>query len=116
MGLVPTGHTFTVGSEACVGCHQDTVHTRDELIKVSGGELNVEEVSVEDLEQVVTDQEQKITSLQAQNNVRLYSGLIQGAIVGLVVGGTAAWVVSRRIEVVEVEDEEEDQDEREEEA
>ena len=116
MGLVPTGHTFSVGSEACVGCHQDTVHTRDELIKVSGGELVEEEVTLEDLEQVVTDQEQKITSLEAQNDVRLYSGLIQGAIVGLVVGGTAAWVVSRRIEVVEIEEDEEDQDESEEEA
>ncbi len=30
-GLVPTGHTFSVGSEACIGCHQETVHTRDEL-------------------------------------------------------------------------------------
>jgi len=117
MGLVPTGHTFSVGSDACVGCHQDTVHTRDELIKISGGELIEQEVTLEDLEKIVTDQDQKITSLEAQNNVRLYSGLIQGAIVGLVVGGTAAWVVSRRIEVVEVEDdgENEGQDEREEE-
>jgi hypothetical protein len=35
----------------------------------------------------------------------LYVGLAQGAIVGLAVGAVAAWIVSRRIKVVEVEDE-----------
>jgi hypothetical protein len=30
--------------------------------------------------------------------------LIQGAIVGLIIGGTAAWVVARRIKFVEVEE------------
>jgi len=42
-----------------------------------------------------------IENLQAQSTVRLYTGLAQGAIVGLVTGGVAAWVVSRRIRVVE---------------
>jgi len=109
MGLVPTGHTFSVGSDACVGCHQETVHTRDELIKISGEEFVQPEITIDDLEQAVTAQEQQITSLEAKSEVRLYSGLIQGAIVGLVVGGTAAWVVSKRIEVVEVEDDEQDE-------
>ncbi len=36
-GLVPTGHTFTVGSEACINCHQDTVHTRDTIVALTGG-------------------------------------------------------------------------------
>ena len=104
MGLVPTGHTFSVGSDACIGCHQDTVHTRDELIKLSGQVETAETVDIEDLQQTIHAQEQAISDLEASSNVRLYTGLIQGAIVGLVTGGVAAWVVSRRIKLVEVEE------------
>lgn len=104
MGLVPTGHTFTVGSEACIGCHQDTVHTRDEIIRLSGEVADAEIVTVDDLEKTIQEQGQTIEKLEASSSVRLYTGLIQGAIVGLVTGGVAAWVVSRRIKVVEVDD------------
>jgi predicted CXXCH cytochrome family protein len=106
MGLVPTGHTFTVGSDACIGCHQDSVHTRDELIKLSGQAAPVAEADTEALKQTIAEQQQAIDDLQASSNVRLYTGLIQGAIVGLVTGGVAAWVVSRRIRVVEVDEDE----------
>jgi predicted CXXCH cytochrome family protein len=105
-GLVPTGHTFTVGSETCIGCHQDTVHTRDEIIKLSGDIEEVEVTNIEDLKQTIVEQDQTIESLETSSNVRLYTGLVQGAIVGLVTGGAAAWVVSRRIEVVEVSEDE----------
>ncbi len=105
MGLVPTGHTFTVGSEACIGCHQDTVHTRDTIVKLSGQVEGVQEVDTESLEKKVSEQDMTIQSLEAQSSVRLYTGLAQGAIVGLVTGAVAAWVVSRRIRVVEEEDE-----------
>jgi tetrahydromethanopterin S-methyltransferase subunit F len=111
MGLVPTGHTFSVGSDACIGCHQDTVHTRDELIKLSGKEAEVIEPNVDELGQSIIEQEQIITKLEAQSDIRLYTGLIQGAIVGLAIGGAAAWVVSRRIQIIEVEDEEDGQEE-----
>jgi hypothetical protein len=104
MGLVPTGHTFSVGSEACIGCHQDTVHTRDEIIRLSGEVAEAESVSVDELEKTIQEQDETIGKLEASASVRLYTGLIQGAIVGLVTGGVAAWVVSRRINVVEVED------------
>ncbi len=106
MGLVPTGHTFTVGSETCIGCHKDTVHTRDTIVKLSGGTEQISEVDTETLKKTVTEQEQAIQQLEARSSVRLYTGLAQGAIVGLVTGAVAAWVVSRRIRVVE-EDEEE---------
>jgi hypothetical protein len=102
-GLVPTGHTFSVGSEACIGCHQDTVHTRDEIIKLTGQITPTHVVDTEDLQKQIADQDQLISSLKAQSAIRLYTGLAQGAIVGLVTGGVAAWVVSRRIKVVEVE-------------
>jgi hypothetical protein len=104
LGLVPTGHTFTVGSEACIGCHQDTVHTRNEIIKLSGEVAESKSVTINDLEKTVQEQDETIDKLEASASVRLYTGLIQGAIVGLVTGGAAAWVVSRRITVVEVDE------------
>ena len=49
----------------------------------------------------IQDQEEQITDLKMSSQSRLYTGLIQGAIIGLVTGGAAAWVVSRRIRIVE---------------
>jgi hypothetical protein len=105
-GLVPTGHTFSVGSEACIGCHQDTVHTRDELVKLGGISLPAPEEDVDELKQQIVKHEEQINDLQVSSQSRLYTGLIQGAIVGLVTGGAAAWIVSRRIRVIEEEDNE----------
>jgi tetrahydromethanopterin S-methyltransferase subunit F len=102
-GLFATGHTFSVGSESCINCHKDTVHTRDAILQASGQSTG-NAPSMEELEKQVQEQEQKIQSLEAQSSVRLYTGLMQGAIVGLIMGGVAAWVVSRRIRVVEVEE------------
>jgi hypothetical protein len=60
--------------------------------------------NVGDLEKTIQQQEETIGNLEASASVRLYTGLIQGAIVGLATGGAAAWVVSRRIKVIEVEE------------
>jgi hypothetical protein len=102
-GLFATGHTFAVGSEACINCHKDTVHTRDTIVKLTGQNTG-EALSQEELAKLVQEQEKTIQGLESQGSVRLYTGLIQGAIVGLITGGVAAWVVSRRIRVVEVEE------------
>jgi predicted CXXCH cytochrome family protein len=110
MGLVPTGHTFAVGSDACIACHQDTVHTRDEIVKLTGEVAALETVDSATLEQTVQTQEQEIVDLRAQSTNRLYIGLAQGAIVGLLIGGATAWVVSRGIKVVEVEEDEQKED------
>jgi predicted CXXCH cytochrome family protein len=104
LGLVPTGHTFSVGSDACVGCHQDTVHTRDEIVRLSSNITQTQSQDVTALQEMITEQGQKIATLEATTTVRLYTGLAQGAIVGLITGGAAAWVVSRRIRLVEVDD------------
>lgn len=104
-GLIATGHTFAVGSDACIGCHQDTVHTRDEIIKLTGQltqTVNTNEML--SLEEKVSEQEQTIAGLKSSGTIRLYTGLAQGAIVGLITGGAAAWVVSKRIRLVEVEE------------
>lgn len=106
-GLVATGHTFSVGSEACIGCHQDTVHTRDELLKLGGDVIPPQDaVSVEELEKTIQTQEDAISNLRTAGQSRLYTGLIQGAVIGLMTGGAAAWVVSRRIRLIEVDEDE----------
>jgi Cytochrome c554 and c-prime/Doubled CXXCH motif (Paired_CXXCH_1) len=105
-GLVPTGHTFSVGSDACIACHQDTVHTRDAIVKLTGEVAQLETVDTATLEQQVQTQSKQINDLKAQSTNRLYIGLAQGAIVGLLTGGAAAWVVSRGIRVVEVKEDE----------
>ncbi len=105
-GLVPTGHTFSVGSDACIACHQDTVHTRDEIVKLTGEVAQLSTVDTATLEQQVQDQAGLIKDLKAQSTNRLYIGLVQGAIVGILTGGAAAWVVSRGIRVVEVKEDE----------
>ena len=106
LGLVPTGHTFSVGSDACIACHQDTVHTRDEIVKLSGEVAQLEAVDAATLEQQVQEQQEQIDDLKSQSTNRLYIGLVQGAIVGLLTGGAAAWVVSRGIRIVEVKEDE----------
>jgi predicted CXXCH cytochrome family protein len=108
-GLVATGHTFSVGSEACIGCHQDTVHTRDEIVKLSGQVAESAVLKPEELQKKIQEQEATISELESRSTVRLYTGLAQGAIVGLVMGGVVAWIVSRRITI-----DEEDEGEQEE--
>jgi tetrahydromethanopterin S-methyltransferase subunit F len=76
------------------------------LIKLSGEDPVESQQTIEDLQVTLHDQEQEITNLEAASDIRLYTGLIQGAIIGLVTGGVAAWVVSRRIQVVEVDEDE----------
>jgi hypothetical protein len=66
----------------------------------------LETVDTATLEQQVQTQEQQINHLKTQSTNRLYIGLAQGAIVGLLTGGAAAWVVSRGIRVVEVKEDE----------
>lgn len=106
-GLAATGHTFTVGSDACIGCHQDTVHTRNTILSLSGEVSQLSQLDPDQLRAQVTAQEQQISDLQATSDSRLYVGLAQGAIIGLPTGAVAAWVVSRSLRVVEVETEEE---------
>jgi len=103
-GLLPTGHTFSVGSEACIGCHQDTVHSRSTILELSG-QVNAQgQPSPEELQQQIQAQQAEIADLQATTSARLYTGLIQGGIVGLVMGGVVAWIVSRRLKVVDLDE------------
>jgi len=75
-------------------------------VKLGGVILPTPEISVEDLQETITENEERITDLTVASQSRLYTGLIQGAIIGLVTGGAAAWIVSRRIRVIEEEENE----------
>ena len=70
-GLVPTGHTFTVGSDACIGCHQDTVHTRDTILELSGEVQASNPTNIDELQAKVQEQENTISSLKSKSTVRL---------------------------------------------
>lgn len=107
-GLVPTGHTFTVGSEACIGCHQDTVHTRDVILELSGEVVELQDLDTEELVSRVKAQEAELEDLRDRSSVRLYTGLAQGAIVGLATGAIVAWVISQNIEMVDIKDDEDE--------
>jgi predicted CXXCH cytochrome family protein len=107
-GLVPTGHTFTVGSEACIGCHQDTVHTRDVILELSGEVRTLEDLDTEELINQLKEQEQTIDDLEGRSSVRLYTGLAQGAIVGLATGAVVAWVIAQNIELVDIKEDEDE--------
>ena len=109
-GIVPTGHVFSVGSEACIGCHQDNVHTRDEILQLSAEVSGQPEIDSEDLQIQLLELDTTISYLETTSNVRLYTGLAQGAIIGLITGGAIAWVVSRRIEYVDVDTEDEEKE------
>jgi len=107
-GLVATGHTFAVGSQACVGCHQESVHTRDTILQLSGEVIELADLDAEELQQQVQENVETINELEARSDTRLYVGLAQGGIIGLATGAVAAWVVSRGLRVVEVESDEVD--------
>jgi predicted CXXCH cytochrome family protein len=109
-GLVPTGHIFSVGSETCIGCHQDTVHTRDEILRLTSGVTPQVELDTESLQKQIQEQEVAIDNLETTASVRLYTGLAQGAIIGIITGGAIAWVVSKRIEYVEASDEDQEEE------
>ncbi len=81
-------------------------------MNLPGGELEqAQTVDPEALQQEIQSQQETITSLEASSSTRLYTGLAQGAIVGLIMGGTAAWIVSRRLKVIEEEIEVDDESE-----
>lgn len=111
-GLVPTGHTFAVGSLACVGCHQDTVHTRNTILELSGQVSTFAELDLDQLQMQVQEQAEQISNLEASSTTRLYVGLAQGGIVGLATGAVAAWVVSRNLKEIVIEGSEDDEEDQ----
>jgi predicted CXXCH cytochrome family protein len=111
-GIVPTGHTFTITPATCVACHTDTLHAGVALPGYEQGaaaaigdsaaddETGVETIAVSDTTtapEAGLSAEQRIQTLEASLASRNMGLLLQGAIVGLVLGGSTAWLVAQNV-------------------
>jgi len=132
-GIVPTGHAFTITPKTCVACHTDALHAGFSLPGYEGGASTVQSVSNDSAaaseDMPVVEQIEKETGLSPQQQIQALESalasqnatlLFQGGLIGLVLGGSTAWIVannsrSRRqeadAEAVAAEEEEHD-DER----
>ncbi|MBN1668246.1 MAG: hypothetical protein JW862_14230 [Anaerolineales bacterium] len=120
-GIVPTGHAFTITPATCVACHTDALHAGFSLPGYepgasAAGEDTDNEVEPEsaylseataEVEKTLTP-EQRVQALEAALASRDITTLFQGGIVGVVLGGSTAWVVARNVRRVPGEKEEED--------
>jgi len=118
-GIVPTGHAFNIKVDTCIACHTDTLHAGFSLpgyehgAKAASGNGEIE--ATPEITQTLLvhaeikdglSPEQQIQALEtslASNNVTL---VFQGAIVGLVLGGSTAWIISQNIRARRREEEE----------
>lgn len=100
-GIVPTGHGFTITVPTCVACHTDTLHSGFSLpgyekgAKDSdSGEINESDIldSNQQAEDTLTNQELEVLETASATNDII--NLFQGAVIGLALGGTTAWIVS----------------------
>jgi hypothetical protein len=112
-GIVPTGHSFSISPQTCVACHTDTLHAGFTLPGyengasdstafhsdegASGEEIEGAQPLIETSAENGLTTEQKIQALETALASSRVSNLFQGAVIGLVLGGTTAWVVSHNI-------------------
>jgi predicted CXXCH cytochrome family protein len=112
-GIVPTGHTFTITPATCVACHTDALHAGFSLPGYEGGAKNsastvmtdTQKTKVETIQQATihTPEEQiqslqtQVQTLQTSNANRNMTVLFQGGVIGLVLGGSTAWIVSTNL-------------------
>ena len=121
-GIVPTGHTFSISPQTCVACHTDTLHAGFTLPGyengASGGtgfhpgDSSSEEESggaqplIEPPTESDLNPSQRIQALETALASSRVSNLFQGAFIGLVLGGSTAWIVGRNIRPLPDEEEE----------
>ncbi len=104
-GIVPTGHAFAITTETCVACHTDTLHAGTPLPGYEQGAAAAEVNATESGElltaKTLTEQQmaalQRLQALEAALASRNLATLFQGGVVGLVFGGTTAWMVARNL-------------------
>ncbi|MCJ7717056.1 MAG: hypothetical protein MUO54_11135 [Anaerolineales bacterium] len=123
-GIVPTGHAFSISPQTCVACHTDTLHAGFTLPgyengAVTGTEFHAgdsttseETTGAQPLIETSTESElnpsQRIQTLETALASSRVSSLFQGAIIGLVLGGSTAWIVGQNLRTQSTEEEEED--------
>jgi predicted CXXCH cytochrome family protein len=109
-GIVPTGHAFNITPATCVACHTDALHAGFSLPGFEDGAMSFNPMS--DISETMQISEslhgsssesdtltpdQQIQALQASLASRNFTTLFQGGIVGLVLGASTAWIVSRNV-------------------
>ena len=111
-GIVPTGHGFTISPQTCVACHTDALHAGFTLPGYENGAANATFHAGTDEEQASTEGAQPLTETDQANNLTdpqriqtletalassRVSNLFQGAMIGLVLGGSTAWFVGQNL-------------------
>jgi len=116
-GLVPTGHQFTISPATCVACHTDALHAGFSLPGwergASAGRVVTPTLTIADRQTAAAQNgarlEQQIQVLEAALASRTMSTIFQGGVIGLVLGGTTAWIVAHNVRRRQVEEEEEEE-------
>lgn len=122
-GIVPTGHSFDITPATCVACHTDALHAGFSLPGYENGTNGAEEAAeTDDVEEEVVQEEaarevevspeQKIQALETALANRNFTTLFQGGVVGLVLGGSTAWVVARNLRQHPEDEDEEGEDDK----
>jgi predicted CXXCH cytochrome family protein len=121
-GIVPTGHGFTISAETCVACHTDSLHAGFTLPGYENGAANNEPFHTSTEEHGSTEGAQPLTDTTQSNDLTdtqriqtletalassRVSNLFQGAVIGLVLGGSTAWFVGQNLRGRSDEEEEE---------
>ncbi|MBE9525041.1 MAG: hypothetical protein IMY76_08070 [Chloroflexi bacterium] len=106
-GIVPTGHTFIITTGTCVACHTDALHAGFSLPGYENGAKEGNSIGQEGEEneaphigaEVESDSqpEQRLEALETALASRNMSTIFQGGVIGIVLGGTTAWIVARNI-------------------
>lgn len=112
-GIVPTGHGFTISPQTCVACHTDALHAGFTLPGYENGAANATGFHPGDSSaagetegaQPLVDTEvksdltadQRIQALETSLASSRISNLFQGAVIGLVLGGSTAWIVGQNL-------------------
>jgi predicted CXXCH cytochrome family protein len=112
-GIVPTGHSFSISPQTCVACHTDTLHAGFTLPGYENGASEATEFHADQGDQetetdgpkpLITTSEnggltanQQIQALETALASSRVSNLFQGAVIGLVLGGSTAWIVGHNI-------------------
>jgi predicted CXXCH cytochrome family protein len=115
-GIVPTGHAFNITPATCVACHTDALHAGFSLpgfengangtMQTEGMQEPESESETPATEAEVLTPEQRIEALETALASRNFTTLFQGGVVGIVLGGSTAWIVARNIRNLPVRDEE----------
>jgi predicted CXXCH cytochrome family protein len=123
-GIVPTGHGFTISPSTCVACHTDALHAGFTLPGYENGAAAANGFhSNEDGSSEEGEGAQPLTDPSAENDLNTFqqvqaletalassrvSNLFQGAVIGLVLGGSTAWIVGQNFRNRSEEEEEND--------